>query len=139
MIKSNHKITLFDFTVLYLPPVAHLDKLITLVMGSTCPSLPYSAAFKSIFQGQTGLGFWTIPWAGLLCIQFICHKHMTHHLNYGHLVWTKKPGTLGQQQQQPGKASAKVSIHNAARGKGGHCTLLKVIALPKMGPLQSWN
>lgn len=37
-----------------------------------------------------------------------------------------------------GRASAKVSIM-LQKEKGGHCTLLKVTALPKMGPLQSWN
>lgn len=31
------------------------------------------------------------------------------------------------------------TAHKAASGKGGHWTLLKVIALPKMGSLQSWN
>lgn len=82
---------------------------------------------NTFFQGHTGQGLWTIIWAVLLCIQFICQKH------YEHLVWTKTLGTM--EQQQTGKASAKVSIHKAVRGKRGHCTLLKVTALPKMGPL----
>lgn len=35
------------------------------------------------------------------------------------------------------KLQQKCRIRKAVGGKGGHCTLLKVIALPKMGPLQS--
>lgn len=54
------------------------------------PSLPYSKAFKSIFQGQTGIvGLWAI-WAELLCIPCICHRRMTHFLCCGHLVWIKE-------------------------------------------------
>lgn len=107
---------------------------------SVCARLLWGHSFSSFqahFSRSDRQGFWTIAWDELLCIQFVCHRHMTHHLNYGHLVWTKMPSTF-KQQQQAGRASAKASIM-LQKEKGGHCTLLKVIALPKMGPLQSWN
>lgn len=89
---------------------------VTRATGSTCPSLICSPAFKYDFQGQTGsVAFWATMWAELLCMQSMCRKHMTQHLNYGHLVGTMKHGTL--ELQQAGKACVKVRISNAAEWK----------------------
>lgn len=83
------------------------------------------------FSRSDWQGFWPIAWAELLCIQFICHRHMTHHLNYGYQAWTKATSVV-EQQQQTGAASAKVSV-NAARQKRGHWTLWRSLHFQKWG------
>lgn len=70
---------------------ADSDEFFRLESRSHCPSLPGSAASTYVFQSQTGsAGVCGLMLAAPLCIQLIRHINMTHHLNYGQLVWTAK-------------------------------------------------